>query len=159
MILRSPQDHSARRVLGTVLPAIRWAWVDEPAALVFAPDPDADGSVAFDRLVHAPVARHDAKGFRTEPVTFDLPVAVGSGGTRLAITLSQVVLRGHLEAGRRVRGLAIEAQISVDDLVAAAIELAAFDEPGILVLLGRMWGFDPKAPPRWVPIEAELATE
>ena len=30
---------------------------------------------------------------------------------------------------------------------------------GILVLLGRTWGFDPKAPPQWVPIEAELATE
>ena len=159
MTLRSPQDGTARKVLGTVLPSIRWAWVDEPAALVLAPDADADGSVPFDRLVRAPIARRTAKGFTTEPVTFDLPVALGSGGTRLSITLSEVVLRGRLEAGRLVAPLTIEGQISIDDIVHAAIELAGFDERGTHMLLSRIWGFDASAPPKTAPIEAELRLE
>jgi hypothetical protein len=157
--LRSPEDMGARRVLASMVPMIRWAWVEGPEALVFAPDPDADGSVAFDRLVKAPVARREAQEFSTEPVTFDLPVAVGSGGTRLSITLSRVVLHGRLEAGRRVGALSIEGELSVEDLVTAAIELAGFDEAGTLKILGGVWGFDPDVPPKWLPIEAALKTE
>jgi hypothetical protein len=159
MTLLSPQDASARKVLGTVLPAIRWAWVTEPDALVLAPDADADGSVPFDALVHAPIAHHDAKGFATVPITFDLPVALGSGGTRLSITLSSAVLRGRIEAGRLVDPLTIEGEISIDDIVLAAIELAGFDERGTHLLLARIWGFDARDPPKTAPITAELRLE
>ncbi|MCX4244148.1 hypothetical protein [Paraliomyxa miuraensis] len=156
LTLRSPDDRSARKVLGTLVPSIRWAWVDEPAALVLAPDPDADGSVSFDRLVKAPIASRDAEAFVTEPVTLTLPVALGSGGTRISITLTEVVLRGRLQGDRLVDPLAIEGRISIPDLVHAAIVLAGFDEPGTHRLLAGIWGFDANDPPATAPIEAEL---
>jgi len=156
MTLTIPEDATARRVLGSVLPSLRWAWVDDPPALVFAPDVDRDGQVAFEDLVVAPVAQGDRAGFRTAPITFELPVSLASGGSPLFITLSNAVLRGRVGPQGLVHPLRIEAEISIEDIVAAAEALAGFDERGMHALLAGMFGFDASAVPETAPIAAEL---
>ncbi len=159
MVLTTPEDPAAGGVLSSVLPDLRWAWVPEPMALVMAPDDDGDGSVGFDQLVHAPVSAGDAAGFRTVPVSFELPVALSSGGEPLFITIAQAELSGTVDESGIVHPVVLDGQISVDDIVQAAIVLAGFDEAGTLALLGGVWGFDPAQPPEWVPLVAELTIE
>jgi hypothetical protein len=165
LALRYPADPSAEGVLAGVLPSLRWAWLPEaaqagePAALVLAPDADADGSVSHADLVHAPVAEGDATAFRTEPIAFPLPVGRTSGGKPLTIAIAQAELSGSIGAMGLVSPVVLDGQLSVADIVTAAIELAGFDEAGTLALLGGIWGFDPADPPEWVPIEAELTVE
>ncbi len=159
MTLLEPDDPSASGVLGSVLPALRWAWLEQPAALVFAPDDDGDGSVDHERLVYAQVTEGDAAGFITARVTFELPVALSSGGDPLSITVSEATFAGRVEGGALVDPVVLEAQLSIDDIVAAAIELAGFDEVGTLELLGGIWGFDPANPPETAPMLAELHPE
>lgn len=160
MALLYPDDPATEGVLAGVLPSLRWAWVPQPAALVLAPDGDADGSVSFDAVVHAAVVQGDgASGFSTAPVELALPVAVGADGMPLSITVAEAVLSGRVEAGAIVSPITLDGQLSVDDIVKAAVELAGFDEEGTLVLLAGVWGFDPADPPQWVPIVAELTVE
>jgi hypothetical protein len=164
MTLLYPEDPSAEGVLSGVLPSLRWAWLDEggagePAALVVAPDGDGDGSVSHVDLVHAPVVEGDAIAFRTAPVGFPLPVGRTAGGKPLTIAIENAELSGSVGATGIVSPVVLEGQLSVDDIVTAAIELAGFDEAGTLALLGGVWGFDPADPPEWVPIEAELTIE
>jgi len=165
MTLLYPADPSAQGVLAGVLPSLRWAWLDEAetpeqiAALVFAPDGDGDGSVGYADLVHATVVEGDATAFRTEPVGFPLPVGRTSGGKPLTIAIAEAELSGSIGATGIVSPVVLEGQLSVDDIVTVAIELAGFDEAGTLALLGGLWGFDPAEPPEWVPIEAELTIE
>lgn len=160
MNLLQPDDAATAGVLAGVLPSLRWAWVPEPAALVFAPDGDGDGSVRFDELVYAQVIEGDAAAFRTARVELELPVALGSGGGEpLSITVAEAELSGSVDANGLVHPVTLDGQLSVDDIVRAAIELAGFDEAGTLALLGGVWGFDPANPPQWVPIVAELAVE
>ncbi|MCA9710616.1 MAG: hypothetical protein KDK70_32540, partial [Myxococcales bacterium] len=159
MTLLFPDDPSAAGVLAGVLPSLRWAWIAEPMALVFAPDEDADGSVAFDQLVHASVMSGGPADFVTVPVTFALPVALASGGQPLTITVADAVLRGHVDADGLADPVVLDGQLSVDDIVHAAVALAGFDEAGTLALLAGVWGFDPADPPAWVPIEAALTLE
>jgi len=138
---------------------LRWAWVPEPEALAFGPDPDGDGSVRFAELTYAPVVSGDAAAFDTARVTFELPVGSTAGGQPLTITIGDAELSGSVDEAGVVHPLVLEGQISVDDIVTAAIELAGFDEAGTLALLGGVWGFDPQEPPEWVPLEAELTVE
>lgn len=159
MTLLEPDDPAAEGVLSSVLPTLRWAWVPDPMALVLAPDEDGDGSVGFEDLVYAPVVSGDATAFRTAAIGFELPVALSSGGEPLFITIAEAELSGQVNAMGIVDPVVLDGQISVDDIVHAAIELAGFDEAGTLALLGGVWGFDPAHPPQWVPIEAELAIE
>ena len=159
MKLRYPADPAAEGVLAGVLPALRWAWVPEPEALAFGPDPDGDGSVRFAELTYAPVVSGDAAAFDTARVTFELPVGSTAGGQPLTITIGDAELSGSVDEAGVVHPLVLEGQISVDDIVTAAIELAGFDEAGTLALLGGVWGFDPQEPPEWVPLEAELTVE
>ena len=164
MALLYPDDPAAEGVLSGVLPSLRWAWLGEgaagePAALVLAPDGDGDGSVSHADLVHAAVIEGDAAGFRTEAVAFPLPVGRTSGGKALTIAITEAKLSGSVGATGIASPLVLEGQLSVDDIVGAAIELAGFDEAGTLALLGGVWGFDPADPPEWVPIEAELTIE
>ena len=109
--------------------------------------------------MHAAVAEGEATGFRSEPVGFPLPVGRTSGGKPLTIEIAQAKLSGSVGATGIVSPVVLEGQLSVDDIVTAAIELAGFDEAGTLALLGGVWGFDPADPPEWVPIEAELTIE
>ncbi len=159
MTLRFPTDPAAQGVLSGVLPSLRWAWLAEPEALAFAPDPEADGSVGFADVVYAPVVAGDAAAFRTAYVGFELPVGKTSGGQPLTITMAQVELSGSVDATGIVHPLVLDGQMSVDDIVAAAIALGGFDEAGTLALLAGVWGFDPSRPPEWVPIEAELTVK
>ncbi|WP_266219482.1 hypothetical protein [Paraliomyxa miuraensis] len=159
MTLIQPTDPAAAGVLAGVLPSLRWAWVPQPQALAFAPDRDGDGSVGFDDVVYAPVVEGDASAFRTALVSFDLPVGATSGGQELHITIAQAELSGSVGAEGIANPVVLDGQLSVDDIVTAAIELAGFDEAGTLALLGGVWGFDPANPPQWVPIEAELTVE
>ncbi len=128
----------------------------EPLALAFAPDEDGDGSVHFGDVVVAPAAWGDPAAFGTVPVTFELPVAVTSGGQPLFITISDAEFQGSVDALGLVDPITLHGQLSVDDIVRAAVELAGFDEAGTLALLAGVWGFDPAQPPDWVPIEAAL---
>lgn len=159
MTLLEPEDPAAQGVLSSVLPAMRWAWLDEPAALAFAPDADADGSVAYTDVVYAPVVSGDATGFSTARVEFELPVALSAGGTPLFITVTDAELSGQIVGQAIDDPLILSGQLSVDDIVVAAIELAGFDEAGTIGLLADVWGFDPQDPPQWVPITAELAVQ
>src|SRR5690606_8636241 len=100
MKLRYPADPAAEGVLAGVLPALRWAWVPEPEALAFGPDPDGDGSVRFAELTYAPVVSGDAAAFDTARVTFELPVGSTAGGQPLTITIGDAELSGSVdEAG------------------------------------------------------------
>jgi hypothetical protein len=164
MTLLYPEDPSAQGVLAGVLPSLHWAWLGEggagePAALVLAPDGDGDGSVSHVDLVHAPVVEGDAIGFRTAPVGFPLPVGRTAGGKPLTIAIANAELSGSVGATGIVSPVVLEGQLSVADIVTAAIEIAGFDEAGTLALLGGVWGFDPADPPEWVPLEAELTIE
>lgn len=159
MAVLVPDDPATEGVLASVLPSMRWAWVPEPSALVFAPDADGDGSVSYDSLVHAATASGDASGFSTEPVEIALPVALSSGGETLYITIADAELSGRIEGGVLADPVTLDGQLSVEDVVAAAIELAGFDEAGTIALLAGVWGFDPADPPQWVPIVAELRVE
>ncbi|MCH9682828.1 MAG: hypothetical protein K0V04_15435 [Deltaproteobacteria bacterium] len=159
MVLLEPQDPATEGVLSGVLPSLRWGWLDDPAALAMAPDPDGDGSVAYDVLTYAPVVEGDANGFRTAPIAFDLPVALGSGSQTLYISIAEAELSGRIEDETVVSPVTLDGQISVEDIVDAAIELAGFDEAGTLALLGDVWGFDPANPPAWVPLVVELTIE
>lgn len=159
MTLLVPTDPAAQGVLSGVLPALRWAWLPEPAALAFAPDPEADGSVRYADIVYAPVISGSAAAFRTARVGFALPVGTTSGGEALTITMTDVELSGSVDAAGIVHPLVLAGQMSVADIVVAAIALGGFDEAGTLALLGGVWGFDPSAPPESVPIEAELTVE
>jgi hypothetical protein len=148
-----------------VLPSLRWAWLPEgtvagePGALVLAPDGDGDGSVSHVDVVHAAVVEGGATGFRTERVGFELPVGRTAGGKLLTITIAEAELSGSVDAAGLVHPVVLDGQLEVGDIVAAAIELAGFDEAGTLALLGGVWGFDPASPPEWVPLEAELTVE
>ncbi len=159
MALLEPDDPATEGVLSGVLPSLRWGWTDEPAALAFGPDPQGDGSVAYDALRYAPVVEGDADGFRTARVEFELPVALSSGGQTLYISISDAEFSGRVDAQGLVHPVVLDGQISVDDIVDAAIELAGFDEAGTLALLADVWGFDPADPPAWVPLVAELTIE
>jgi hypothetical protein len=164
MTLRYPTDAAAQGVLAGVLPALRWAWLHEgatgePAALVFAPDGDGDGSVSHADLVYAAVVEGDAMGFYTAAVAFELPVGRTPGGKPLTITVAGAELSGAVDLGGVVHPLVLEGYLEVADIVTAATELAGFDETGTLALLGGVWGFDPADPPQWVEIEAELTIE
>lgn len=165
MALLHPADPAAEGVLSGVLPSLRWAWLPEgtvagePAALVLAPDGDGDGSVSHVDVVHAKVVEGGAAGFRTERVGFELPVGRTAGGKLLTITIAEAELSGSVDAAGLVHPVVLDGQLEVGDIVAAAIELAGFDEAGTLALLGGVWGFDPASPPEWVPLEAELTVE
>ncbi|MEM9462786.1 MAG: hypothetical protein AAGF11_52080 [Myxococcota bacterium] len=159
MKIQRPDHDTARRVLGSVMPSVRWAWLDDPPTLVLAPDPDRDGSVAFGDLVRAPVAQGGRAGFVTAPVTVVVPVALGSGGDPLSITLSEVVLRGRVGSEGLVAPLEIEGRISVDDIVHAGVVLAGFEPRGMQILLAGIFGFDSSDPPATAPIAAQLDLE
>jgi hypothetical protein len=159
LALVHPNDPATAGVLAGVLPALRWAWLAEPAALAFAPDPDGDGSVSHEDIVYALVVSGDAAGFRTAKVGFELPVGRTSGGEALTITIADAELSGVVDGNALSNPVVLEGQLSVDDIVKSAIELAGFDEGGTLALLGGVWGFDPADPPEWVPITAELTVE
>jgi hypothetical protein len=109
--------------------------------------------------VYAAVTSGDAAGFRTAQVGFELPVGMTAGGQALTITIEQAELSGSVDGTTLLHPVVLEGQLSVEDIVTAAIELGGFDEAGTLALLGGVWGFDPADPPEWVPIEAELTVE
>ncbi len=149
-----PADEMAQGVLAGVFPAIQWAWVSEPDALVFATDEDDDGSVDHQRVVYA-AATLDGDAFETAEVAFTIPVST-SGGDEVEVQLSQVVLSGELAGGVIGDPIHLLGQISVDDLVAALVILAGFDEAGSLLLLAGLLDFDADNPPDTVPVEALL---
>lgn len=153
-----PNDETAQAVLSGVFPAIEWAWLDDPGALAFGVDPDDDGSVDFQRVVHGELTSNSAGSFVTETVAFSIPVSTSGGGI-VEVELTEVVLSGEQVDGVLVDPVNLAGRISVRDLVAALVELAGFDEVGSLELLAGLLSFDPADPPETVPVEALLTIE
>jgi len=154
--LIEPDNAIAAGVLSTLFPSFRWAVVPGKA-LVFGPDPDGDGEVAFDDLVAAPLADPASADIVTKPVDFTMPVPdPATGDTAVLLGLSAVVVSGPVKAGVPT-ALRLKGQMSVTDLVKALIDLAGFDEKGALKTLSGVLGFDPAKPPKTVPFVGDVA--
>jgi hypothetical protein len=158
LTLTEPAAPTAQGVLKSVFPALEWGLADEPMMLVLGHDQDDDGIVDHDAVVRTDV-EIDGDSFVAAPITFDVPVALASGGAEIAVTLREAVFTGVLDGGAFTTAVDATGAIEVDDLVAALVELAGFDEAGALETLATLLGFDAAAPPEAVPFAATFSLE
>ncbi len=156
LTLTEPAAPTAQAVLSSVFPAIEWGLVATSGHLVIAHDGDDDGIVEHDATFATSVVI-EADGFTAAPITLDIPVALGSGGSPVAVTLRDTVFSGVSSSGTFTDAIDASGELDLDDLVRALVELAGFDEQGALDTLGSLLGFDPASPPVTVPFAARFA--
>ncbi|MBC8068316.1 MAG: hypothetical protein IAG13_08280 [Deltaproteobacteria bacterium] len=162
LTLVEPANPTAQGVLASVFPALEWGLLLEPDAeqgtLVLAHDLDEDAVVDHDAVTRTELVA-DGDTFTSSAVTFDIPVALASGGAPVAVTLRDVVFSGAVVAGGFDTAVDASGAIELVDLVDALQVLAGFDEDGALAALAGLLEFDPDAPPDTVPFVASFATE
>lgn len=156
LTLTEPAAPTAQAVLSSVFPAIEWGMVAASGQLVIAVDDDDDGVVEHDATFVTDVVVA-AGQFTATPITLEIPVALGSGGLPVAVTLRAAVFSGASNSDGFGDAIDAEGEIEIDDLVRALVELAGFDEQGALDTLASLLGFDAASPPATVPFAARFA--
>lgn len=156
LTLTEPAAPTAQAVLSSVFPAIEWGMVAVSGQLVIAVDDDDDGVVEHDATFVTDVVVA-AGQFTATPITLEIPVALGSGGLPVAVTLRAAVFSGASNSDGFGDAIDAEGEIEIDDLVRALVELAGFDEQGALDTLASLLGFDAASPPATVPFAARFA--
>jgi hypothetical protein len=155
--LTEPAAPLAQTALAYVMPAVRWAWLDDPPALALGYDLDGNGSVLHEHVQRA-VASPEGEGFSTEPFLLSIPVE-RSGGSVLHIRVQEAVVDGTFTDGTLGSALQLHGEIRVDDLVTVLIEIGGFDQAGALSTLSEILGFDPESPPATVPLQGQFEIE
>jgi hypothetical protein len=163
--LVQPDSPLAQSVLGPLFPAVIWALLagtslDDPPAVVFAPDLDGAGNPSFRHLFHLPLAWSAGGRFVTAPASVPLPIPnPGTGAQALTIGVEGFVLKGIITPSGLGSPLRIEGALSLADLVKVLIDLAGFDEKGAHAVLGTVLGYDPANPPESTPFVAEIEVQ
>ncbi|GMV40280.1 MAG: hypothetical protein AMXMBFR64_19960 [Myxococcales bacterium] len=158
LTLVAPASSVAQTVIAALSPGFRWAFIpatsDSAGAIALAPDL---GGVDFRRVSVASIPAGSA-GVATDPITLVVPVPDPSTGeVTLQLTVQGAVLNAATEAGAVVSPISVTGDLVVQDLVAALVVLAGYDDEGALETLGDVLGFDPADKPATVPFEASFA--
>lgn len=159
--LAQPDSDLARSVLSPLVPRLHFAWVPgTPAQAVLIPDTRIDGRLDFQRVSAIDVASESAGNFLTKPFSLSIPISPpGTGEVTLEVRVTGATLSGSVTPTAFGEKLTLKGEMLLEDIVAALIALAGFDQKGALETLSGILGFDPDAPPKSVPFEAHVTVE
>lgn len=150
-LLTTPSEPVVQQVIRGIMPEFSFAF--DATTLAVATDPTGGGELGFDEVALWTLERGGDGSFATAPAELVLELSgVGGTATGLLVHVRDAIWSGIL--GGNAFDLA--GDLVLEDVVAAAVELAGLDHAAAVGFLSGLFGFDPSDPPETVAIEGTL---